>query len=87
MDRRNQIAGGWAIALLTAGITFSAISCIERRASLTSAQSCPAYKSVPKSTTAGSHELPLAVTFQACGAQLCLRPFTQALPVKVAVTQ
>ena len=42
---------------------------------------------IPRSTPVGSHELPLEVTFQACGAELCLRPFTQALPVKVSITQ
>lgn len=34
---------------------------------------------------AGMHEVPLEVTFQACGADICLRPFTQKLPVHVEV--
>ena len=33
----------------------------------------------------GTHEIPLEVTFQACGNELCLRPFTQKLPVKVSL--
>ena len=40
--------------------------------------------SLSKTATAGVQEIPLEVTFQACGAELCLRPFTQKLPVKVA---
>ena len=40
--------------------------------------------SVAKSA-AGQTEVPLEVTFQACGAELCLRPFTQKLPVAVTV--
>lgn len=34
---------------------------------------------------AGVHEIPLEVTFQACGADICLRPFTQKLPVQIEV--
>lgn len=34
---------------------------------------------------AGMHEIPLEVTFQACGADLCLRPYTQKLPVHIEV--
>ena len=34
---------------------------------------------------AGIHEIPLEVTFQACGADICLRPFTQKLPVQIEV--
>ena len=41
--------------------------------------------SVNASVPAGGHEIPLEVTFQACGAELCLRPFTQKLPVKISV--
>ena len=41
---------------------------------------------VPRSVNPGSHEIPFEVTFQACGAELCLRPFTQKLPVKVSIT-
>jgi DsbC/DsbD-like thiol-disulfide interchange protein len=33
----------------------------------------------------GEVEIPLEVTFQACGAELCLRPFTQKVPVPVTV--
>ena len=36
---------------------------------------------------AGQTQVPLEVTFQACGAELCLRPFTQKLSVPVAVRQ
>jgi hypothetical protein len=31
--------------------------------------------------------VPLEVTFQACGAELCLRPFTQKLAVEISVRQ
>ena len=34
---------------------------------------------------AGMHEIPVEVTFQACGADICLRPFTQKLPVHIEV--
>ena len=34
---------------------------------------------------AGMHEIPLEVTFQACGADICLRPYTQKLPVHIEV--
>jgi hypothetical protein len=40
---------------------------------------------VDRTVAAGAHEIPLEVTFQACGAELCLRPFTQKLPVKVSI--
>jgi DsbC/DsbD-like thiol-disulfide interchange protein len=33
----------------------------------------------------GQVDIPLEVTFQACGADLCLRPFTQKVPVPVTV--
>ena len=33
----------------------------------------------------GQVEIPLEVTFQACGAELCLRPFTQKLSVPVTI--
>jgi hypothetical protein len=42
---------------------------------------------VDRSITAGTHEIPLEVTFQACGNELCLRPFTQKLPVKVSLAK
>ena len=41
--------------------------------------------SLPQTLPAGSLEVPLEVTFQACGKELCLRPFTQKLPVKLTV--
>lgn len=34
---------------------------------------------------AGPQTLPLEVTFQACGAELCLRPFTEKLAVPITV--
>ena len=40
---------------------------------------------VPATTAAGAHTIPLEVTFQACGAELCLRPFTQKLTVPLTV--
>lgn len=40
---------------------------------------------VPKPTTPGEHVVPIEVTFQACGKEICLRPFTQRLDVKVTV--
>jgi DsbC/DsbD-like thiol-disulfide interchange protein len=36
-------------------------------------------------TASGGAEIPLEVTFQACGAELCLRPFTQKLSVPLNV--
>lgn len=42
---------------------------------------------VPKTTTPGEHTVPLEVTFQACGKEICLRPFTQKLEVKVTVAK
>jgi DsbC/DsbD-like thiol-disulfide interchange protein len=41
--------------------------------------------SVPPAATAGAHTIPLEITFQACGAQLCLRPFTEKLAVPITV--
>ncbi|OFW04790.1 MAG: hypothetical protein A3H96_10265 [Acidobacteria bacterium RIFCSPLOWO2_02_FULL_67_36] len=35
---------------------------------------------------AGKHTVPIEVTFQACSDRMCLRPFTQALPVDVTIT-
>ena len=35
---------------------------------------------------AGKHSVPLEVTFQACSDRMCLRPFTQALPIDVTIT-
>ena len=42
---------------------------------------------VPKTTTPGEHVVPIDVTFQACGKEICLRPFTQKLEVKLTVTK
>lgn len=42
---------------------------------------------VPKTTTPGEHVVPIEVTFQACGKEICLRPFTQKLEVKLTVTK
>lgn len=42
---------------------------------------------IPKTTTAGRLLLPLEVTFQACGASICLRPFTQRLSVEIDVVR
>ena len=38
-----------------------------------------------KKGATGDVQVPLEVTFQACGAELCLRPFTQKVPVAVTV--
>jgi len=40
---------------------------------------------VDRAITAGTHEIPLEVTCQACANELCLRPFTQSLPGKVSI--
>jgi len=42
---------------------------------------------VPPTVRAGSHQVPLEITFQACGAEICLRPFTQKLAVEISVRQ
>jgi L-threonate 2-dehydrogenase len=49
--KRYSAARTCPIAAFTAGSTFSAINTMERRPSSRSAQSCPAYSSVPKSPT------------------------------------
>jgi thiol:disulfide interchange protein DsbD len=41
---------------------------------------------VPK-TAAGKQQVPLDVTFQACGASICLRPFTQRINVEIRVSR
>ena len=41
---------------------------------------------VPKGA-AGKKEVPLEVTFQACGAEICLRPFTHKLTAVVVVSR
>ena len=40
---------------------------------------------VASNVSTGVHTVPLEVTFQACGKELCLRPFTQKLPVEVTI--
>jgi len=40
---------------------------------------------VSKTATPGAHSVPLEVTFQACGKEICLRPFTQKLEVQITV--
>lgn len=42
---------------------------------------------VSKTLAAGSHSIPLDITFQACGESICLRPFTQRLDVKVTIAK
>jgi DsbC/DsbD-like thiol-disulfide interchange protein len=42
---------------------------------------------VPKSAAPGDHTVPVDVTFQACGKEICLRPFTQRLEVKLTVAR
>ena len=41
--------------------------------------------SVKKDAPRGKQTLTLAVTFQACSGRLCLRPFTQQIPVEIVV--
>ena len=41
---------------------------------------------VPK-TAAGKQQVPIDVTFQACGATICLRPFTQRINVDISVSR
>ena len=40
---------------------------------------------IDRSVASGAHEIPLEVTFQACGNELCLRPFTHKLPVTISI--
>jgi DsbC/DsbD-like thiol-disulfide interchange protein len=42
---------------------------------------------IDRSAAIGTHEIPLDVTFQACGNELCLRPFTQKIPVTVSIAK
>ena len=42
---------------------------------------------VPASVPAGTQQISLQVTFQACGRDICLRPFTEQLPVAVSVSR
>jgi DsbC/DsbD-like thiol-disulfide interchange protein len=41
---------------------------------------------VPKAAS-GKQQVPLDVTFQACGASICLRPFTQRISVDINVSR
>jgi DsbC/DsbD-like thiol-disulfide interchange protein len=41
---------------------------------------------VPASATGAAH-VPLQVTFQACGQNICLRPFTQTLQVPITISR
>ncbi len=43
--------------------------------------------SVPRTTAAGPQQVPIDVTFQACGDTICLRPFTEHLTVNITVTK
>ena len=38
-------------------------------------------------TASGKQQVPLDVTFQACGASICLRPFTQRINVEMVVSR
>ena len=42
---------------------------------------------LPPSAAAGAQRIPLQVTFQACGQNICLRPFTQKLDVSLPVAR
>jgi len=42
---------------------------------------------VEKSAAAGPQQIPIDVTFQACGASICLRPFTERVTVTVTITK
>lgn len=35
----------------------------------------------------GAHAVPIEITFQACGNGICLRPFTQTLPIELVVSK
>src|SRR5215210_2310622 len=41
---------------------------------------------VPKTAAAGPQQVPLDVTFQACGESICLRPFTERVAVTITVS-
>ena len=43
--------------------------------------------SVSRKITAGPQQVPIDVTFQACGDTICLRPFTEHLTVSITVTK
>src|SRR5688500_6504493 len=42
--------------------------------------------SAARAATPGPHSVPVEITCQACGNGICLRPFTQTLPIDVTVT-
>ncbi len=42
---------------------------------------------MPKTAAPGEQTVPIDVTFQACGKELCLRPFTQRLDVRISVVK
>lgn len=42
---------------------------------------------VPQAVAPGEQIVPIDVTFQACGKELCLRPYTQRLEVKLTVVK
>ena len=42
---------------------------------------------VPKTMAAGPQQVPIDVTFQACGESICLRPFTQRVTANITVTR
>jgi suppressor for copper-sensitivity B len=43
--------------------------------------------SIPKGTAPGGQQIPIDVTFQACGESICLRPFTEHLTVNITVAK
>lgn len=43
--------------------------------------------SVSVDAPAGRQRLPLEITFQACGNDICLRPYTQKLDVEIAISR
>jgi DsbC/DsbD-like thiol-disulfide interchange protein len=42
---------------------------------------------VSRDSAAGRQQIPLDVTFQACGQSLCLRPFTQRVTVELTIAR
>lgn len=42
---------------------------------------------VPKTASSRKQQVPIEVTFQACGAEICLRPFTHRLNVDINVSR
>lgn len=41
----------------------------------------------PRSARPGAHTVPVQVTFQACSGSICLRPFTETVPVTVIMAR